>query len=120
MKMISTPWQPRGDGVEPNAFVMPPDLGVKGRVRPPPGLERVEEEVEGNVELEDMAPGPSESVTEQELLLQDGTDRVPAEMDHEAPEATGEAPRKSARIDPDAPANEPSTKHMRISGAQHR
>ena len=50
---------------ESTAFVMPPDLGVKGRVRPPPGLEeRVEEEVEVNVELEDMAPGPSESVTE--------------------------------------------------------
>eukprot|EP00439_Symbiodinium_sp_Y106_P085477 s397_g28.t1 len=72
------------------AFVMPPDLGVKGRVRPPPGLERVEEEeVEGNVELEDMVPGRSESVTEQDLLLQDGNDRAPAEMDHEAPEATG-------------------------------
>ena len=34
-------------------------------------------------------------------------------MDLEAsPEATGEAPRKSARIDPDAPASEPSTKQM--------
>ena len=99
---------------------MPPDLGVKGRVRPPPGLERVEEEeVEGNVELEDMVPDRSESVTEQDLLLQDGNDRAPAEMDHEAPEATGESPRKSARIDPDAPATEPSTKQMRIS-AVHR
>eukprot|EP00439_Symbiodinium_sp_Y106_P009833 s16180_g1.t1 len=74
---------------------LPPDLGVKGRVRPPPGLERVEEEeVEGNVELEDMVPGRSESVTEQDLLLQDGNDRAPAEMDHEAPEATGESPRR--------------------------
>ena len=67
MKMISTPWQPCGDGVESTAFVMPPDLGMRGRVRPPPGLERVEEEVEENVELEDMAPGLSASVTEQEL-----------------------------------------------------
>ena len=92
MQMTSTPWQPRGDGVELTAFVMPPDLGVKGRVRPPPGLERVEEEeAEGNVELEDMVPDRSESVTEQDLLLQDGNDRAPAEMDHEAPEATGES-----------------------------
>ena len=119
IKMTSTPWQPRGDGVESTAFVMPPDLGVKGRVRPPPGLERVEEEVEGDVELEDMVPGQSESVTEQDLLLQDGNDRAPAEMDHEAPEATGELPRKSARIDPDAPATEPSTKQMRISAVHH-
>ena len=119
IKMTSTPWQPRGDGVESTAFVMPPDLGVKGRVRPPPGLERVEEEVEGDVELEDMVPGHSESVTEQDLLLQDGNDRAPAEMDHEAPEATGELPRKGARIDPDAPATEPSTKQMRISAVHH-
>eukprot|EP00439_Symbiodinium_sp_Y106_P050664 s2170_g6.t1 len=119
IQMTSTPWQPRGDGVESTAFVMPPDLGVKGRVRPPPGLERVEEEAEGNVELEDMVPGQSESVTEQDLLLQDGNDRAPAEMDHEAPEATGESPRKSARIDPDAPATEPSTKQMRISAVHH-
>ena len=70
MQMTSTPWQPRGDGVESTAFVMPPDLGVKGRVRPPPGLERVEEEeAEGNVELEDMVPDRSESVTEQDLLI---------------------------------------------------
>ena len=120
MQMTSTPWQPRGDGVESTAFVMPPDLGVKGRVRPPPGLERVEEEeAEGNVELEDMVPDRSESVTEQDLLLQDGNDRAPAEMDHEAPEATGESPRKSARIDPDAPATEPSAKQMRISAVHH-
>ena len=120
IQMTSTPWQPRGDGVESTAFVMPPDLGVKGRVRPPPGLERVEEEeAEGNVELEDMVPDRSESVTEQDLLLQDGNDRAPAEMDHEAPEATGESPRKSARIDPDAPATEPSTKQMRISAVHH-
>ena len=119
IQMTSTPWQPRGDGVESTAFVMPPDLGVKGRVRPPPGLERVEEEAEGNVELEDMVPGQSESVTEQDLLLQDGNDRASAEMDHEAPEATGESPRKSARIDPDAPATEPSTKQMRISAVHH-
>ena len=120
MQMTSTPWQPRGDGVESTAFVMPSDLGVKGRVRPPLGLERVEEEeAEGNVELEDMVPDRSESVTEQDLLLQDGNDRAPAEMDHEAPEATGESPRKSARIDPDAPATEPSTKQMRISAVHH-
>ena len=117
--MICTPWQPRGDGVESTAFAMPPDLGVKGRVRPSPGLQRVEVEVEENVELEDMAPGPSERVTEQELLLQDGTGRAPAEMDHEAPEKTGEATRKSARIDAHAPAKDPSTKQVRIS-AVHR
>eukprot|EP00439_Symbiodinium_sp_Y106_P042053 s9065_g5.t1 len=120
MQMISTPWQPRGDGVESTAFVMPPDLGVKGRVRPPPGLERVEEEeAEGNIELEDMVPDRSESITEQDLLLQDGNDRAPAEMDHKTPEATGESPRKSARIDPDAPATEPSIKQMRISAVHH-
>eukprot|EP00439_Symbiodinium_sp_Y106_P037180 s8000_g4.t1 len=66
-----------------------------------------------------MVPDRSESVTEQDLLLQDGNDRAPAEMDHEAPEATGESPRKSARIDPDAPATEPSTKQMRISAVHH-
>ena len=38
---------------------------------------------------------------------------------HEAPEATGESLRKSARIDPDAPATEPSTKQMRISAVHH-
>ena len=44
------------------------DLGVKGRVKPPPGLERFEEEPEENVELEDMPPEPNMSVTEQDLM----------------------------------------------------
>ena len=48
------PWQPKGDGVDSTAFVMPPDLGVKGRVKPPPGLSRVEEEEEENEQLEDL------------------------------------------------------------------
>ena len=72
-----------------------------------------------NLELEDTAPGPSEGVTEQELLFNDGTDRTPAPSDHEAPEATGEAPRKSARLDPDPPASEPSAKQMRTSAVHH-
>ena len=59
-KMMSVPWQPKGDGVNPTAFVMPPDLGVKGRVKPPPGLSRVEEEEE-NETLEDLEPGQSET-----------------------------------------------------------
>eukprot|EP00439_Symbiodinium_sp_Y106_P050455 s7386_g6.t1 len=46
-KMLSVPWQPKGGGVDSTAFVMPPDLGLKGRVKPPPGLSRVEEEEEG-------------------------------------------------------------------------
>ena len=58
--MLSVPWQPKGD-----AFVMPPDLGVTGRVKPPPGLSRVEEEEENNETLEDLAPGQSESLTVQ-------------------------------------------------------
>ena len=41
-KMLSVPWQPKGDGVDSTAFVMPPDLGVKGRVKPPPGLSKKE------------------------------------------------------------------------------
>ena len=59
-KMMSVPWQPKGDGVNSTAFVMPPDLGVKGRVKPPPGLSRVEEEEE-NETLEDLEPGQSET-----------------------------------------------------------
>ena len=39
-----------------------------------------------------------------ELLENYGTHRVPAPIEHEAPEASEEAPRKNARIDPDAPA----------------
>ena len=38
------------------AFVMPPDLGVKRRVKPPAGLLRIEEEEEENEQLEDLAP----------------------------------------------------------------
>ena len=66
-KMLSVPWQPKGDGVDSNAFVMPPDLGVQGRVKPPPGLSRVDEEEE-NEQLEDLPPGQTESLTVQELL----------------------------------------------------
>ena len=62
-----------------------------------------------NSELEDMAPGQTESVTEQELLLNDGTDRDPVPIDHDAPGVTDDLPRKS----PYAPASEPSTKQMR-------
>ena len=47
-KMLSVPWQPKSDGINSISFVMSPDLGVKGRVKPPPGLSRVEEEDEEN------------------------------------------------------------------------
>ncbi|CAE7372426.1 unnamed protein product, partial [Symbiodinium sp. CCMP2456] len=119
-KMLSVPWQPKGDGVDSTAFVMPPDLGVKGRVNPPPGLSRVEqeEESEENEQLEDMVPGQSESLTVQDLLDNDGSDRAPAEIVHDPPE-TGENASKKARIDPDAPATEPASKQMRISAVHH-
>ena len=85
-------------------------------MKPPPGLSRVEEE---NVEqLEDMVPGQSESLAVQDVLDNDGSDRAPAEIVHEPPEA-GENVSKKARIDPDAPASEPSSKQMRISAVHH-
>ena len=115
--MLSVPWQPKGDGVDSTAFVMPPDLGVKGRVKPPPGLSRVEEEEE-NETLEDLAPGQSESLTVQDLLENDSSDRAPAETVHEPPDLGENAPKK-ARIDPDAHATEPANKHMRISALHH-
>ena len=90
---------------------MPPDLGVKGRVKPPPGLSRFEH-------FEDLAPGPSESLTVQDLLQNDGSDRAPAETVHEPPDVGENAPKK-ARIDPDAPATEPVSKQMRISAVRH-
>ena len=117
-KMLSVPWQPKGDGVDSIAFVMPPDLGVKGRVKPPPGLSRVEEEEEENEQLEDLALGQSESLTVQDLLQNDGSDRAPAETVHEPPDLGENAPKK-ARIDPDAPATEPVSKQMRISAVHH-
>ena len=57
----------------------------------------------------------NESVSrKQDLMLNDGTGRAPVPIDHEAPEAAEEAPRKSAWTrawtDPDAPTSEPSTK----------
>ena len=119
-KMLSVPWQPKGDGVDSTAFVMPPDLGVKGRVKPPPGLAHVEEEAanEEDEQLEDMAPGQSESLTVQDILDNDGSDRAPAETVHDPPE-TGENASKKTRIDPDAPATEPASKQTRISAAHH-
>ena len=50
--------------MDSTAFVMPLDLGVKGRVKPPPGLERVDEEDEPHEKdtLEDTVFGPSERV----------------------------------------------------------
>ena len=54
-------------------------------------------------------------MTAQELLEKDSTDRVPAPIEHEAPEASEEAPRKSARIDPDALGSEPSTKQSSLA-----
>ena len=116
-KMLSVPWQPKGDGVDSTAFVMLPDLGVKGRVKPPPGLSRVEEEEE-NETLEDLAPGSSESLTVQDLLENDSSGRAPAETVHEPPDLGENAPKK-ARIEPDAPATEPANKQMRISALHH-
>ena len=113
--MLSVPWQPKGDGVDSTAFVMPPDLGAKDRVKPPPGLTRVEAEEE---QLEDMVPGQSESLTVQDLLENDGSDRAPANVAHESPEIGENAPKK-ARIDPDSPATEPASKQMRISAVHH-
>ena len=121
-KMLSVPWQPKGDGVDSTAFVMPPDLGVKGKVKPPPGLSCVEEEEEENEQLEDLAPGQSDSLTVQDLcsrsLQNDGSDRAPAETVHEPPDLGENAPKK-ARIDPDAPATKPVNKQMRISAVHH-
>ena len=117
-KMLSVPWQPKGDGVDSTAFVMPPDLGVKGRVKPPPGLSHVEEEEEENEQLEDLAPGHCESLTVQDLLQNDGSDRAPAETVHEPPDLGENAPKKE-RIDPDAPATESVNKQMRISAVHH-
>ena len=117
-KMLSVPWQPKGDGVDSTVFVMPPDLGVKGRVKPPPRLLRIEEEDKENEQLEDLAPGQSESLTVQDLLENDGSDRAPAETVHEPPDLGEKAPKK-ARIDPDAPATEPMDKQMRISALHH-
>eukprot|EP00439_Symbiodinium_sp_Y106_P077642 s1065_g16.t1 len=97
---------------------MPPDLGVRGRVKPPPGLSCVEEEDEENEQLEDLAPGQTESLTVQDLLQNDGSDRAPAETVHEPPDLGENAPKK-ARIDPDAPATEPANKQMRISAVHH-
>ena len=116
-KMLSVPWQPKGDGVDSNAFVMPPDLGVQGRVKPPPGLSRVDEEEE-NEQLEDLPPGQTESLTVQELLENDGSDRLPSENVHDPPESS-ETVSKKARIDPDTPATEPVNKQMRISAVHH-
>ena len=65
-----------------------------------------------------MVPGQSESLTVQDLMDNDGSDRAPAETVHEPPEA-GENVSKKARIDPDAPASEPSSKQMRISAVHH-
>ena len=98
-------------------FVMPPDLGVQGRVKPPPGLSRVDEE-EDNEQLEDLPPGQTESLTVQELLENDGSDRLPSENVHDPPESS-EAVSKKPRIDPDAPATEPVNKQMRISAVHH-
>ena len=75
-------------------------------MKPPPGLSRVEEEEEENEQLEDLAPGPSESLTVQDLLQNDGSDRAPAETVHEPPDVGENAPKK-ARIDPHASATEP-------------
>ena len=116
-KMLSVPWQPKGDGVDSTAFVVQPDLGVKGRVKPPPGLSRVGEEEE-NETLEDLAPGQSESLTVQDLLENDSSDRAPAETVHDPPDLGENAPKK-ARIDPDAPATEPANKQKRISALHH-
>ena len=87
-------------------------------MKPPPGLSRVEEEEEENEQLEDLAPGPSESLTVQDLLQNDGSDRAPAETVHEPPDVGENAPKK-ARIDPHASATEPVSKQMRISDVHH-
>ena len=76
---MSLPWQPEGDGVDSTAFVMPPDLGVKGRVPPPPELSRIDEEEETEP-LEDLVPGQSESLTVQDILENDGSGREPADF----------------------------------------
>ena len=52
--------------MDSTASVRPPDLGVKGSVKLPPGLDRVDEgdEPDENDALEDMVLGPSESVSD--------------------------------------------------------
>ena len=95
--MLSVPWQPKGDGVDSNAFVLPPDLGVQGRVKPPPGLSRIDEEEE-NEQLEDLPPGQTESLTVQELLENDGSDRLPSENVHTLLNLRRLCPRKQELI----------------------
>ena len=104
-KILSVPWQPKGDGVDAIAFVISPDLGVKGRMKPLPGLSRVEEEEEENEQLEDLAPGPNKSLIVQDLLQNNDSDRAPAGIVHKPPDVGENAPKK-ARIDPDDPATD--------------
>ena len=62
-------------------------------------------------------PRQRESAAAQDLLENDRADRAPARIDYDAPEASVEAPRKRARINPDAPASEPWRKQLsKIAG----
>ena len=58
------------------------------------------------------------ALTVQELLENDGSDRLPSENVHDPPESS-ETVSKKARIDPDTPATEPVNKQMRISAVHH-
>ena len=39
---LITPWDPKGKDTTDTTFVLPPSLGVSGRIRAPLGLERKE------------------------------------------------------------------------------
>ena len=54
-----TPWDPKGKDTTDTTFVLPPSLGVSGRIRAPPGLEREEA-----VETEPMPEANMEAKSE--------------------------------------------------------
>ena len=56
-----TPWDPKGKDTTDITFVLPPSLGVSGRIRAPPGLETVETEPMPEDDMETKTEGYSPS-----------------------------------------------------------
>ena len=56
-----TPWDPKREDTTGTTFVLPPSLGVSGRIRAPPGLETVETEPMPEDDMETKTEGYSPS-----------------------------------------------------------
>ena len=123
----AVPWLPKAsaisEGLQTTEFVLPESLSITGRVRPPPGLSKPESS--GKTQIGSTAPAAEAATSSAGIPPPVALPDIPPDdkmtdlpdfgAKHGIEESVEASEAKQARIDPDAPIVESSTKAQRIS-----